>query len=158
MNASRLSPTGRYGVAAIITAAVLAGIATWTVARLAGVDIEAEQNGEVRDIGPAAVAIVSVIGGLLAWGVHSLLARREWLRWWPFIGSTALAISIIGPSWLADGAAAVALIAMHVVVAAVLIAGFSMRDLQLNPAGRSGASGPNASRTKAKHREAAASE
>ena len=45
-------------------------------------------------------------------------------RWWPFIGSTALAISMIGPSYLADGSSAVSLICMHVVVGVVLITGF----------------------------------
>jgi hypothetical protein len=32
--------------------------------------------------------------------------------------------SVIGPTWLADGLAAVVLIGMHVAVGAVLIAGF----------------------------------
>jgi Family of unknown function (DUF6069) len=45
-------------------------------------------------------------------------------RWWPFIGSTALAISMLGPSYLADGSSAVSLICLHVVVGVVLITGF----------------------------------
>jgi len=52
------------------------------------------------------------------------MARRGAARWWPLVGSTALAVSVIGPTWLADGLAAVVLIGMHVAVGAVLIAGF----------------------------------
>jgi hypothetical protein len=46
-------------------------------------------------------------------------------RRWPFVGGTALAISIIGPTWLADGLAGVVLICMHVAVGLVLIAAFT---------------------------------
>ena len=59
-----------------------------------------------------------------AWVVHSLLARSlRTARWWPFVGGTAIAVSMLGPSYLSDGAAAVALIAMHFAVGAVLIKG-----------------------------------
>jgi hypothetical protein len=68
----------------------------------------------------------SLAAGLAAWGVHALLARWRRARWWPFIGSTALAISITGPSYLADGISAVALICLHVIVGVVLIAGFTL--------------------------------
>jgi hypothetical protein len=57
--------------------------------------------------------------------VRALLARRGAARRWPLVGSTALAISIIGPTWLADGLAGVVLIGMHVAVGVVLIAGFA---------------------------------
>ena len=60
-----------------------------------------------------------------AWLVQRLLARRGAAGWWPFLGSTTLAISIIGPTWLADGAASVVLIGMHLAVGLVLIAGFN---------------------------------
>jgi hypothetical protein len=62
---------------------------------------------------------------LAAWGVRAQLARRRADRAWPFVGSTALAISIIGPAWLADSLARVVLIGMHVAVGLVLIAGFT---------------------------------
>jgi len=41
------------------------------------------------------------------------------------VASTALAISITGPSYQADGIAAVALICLHIAVGVVLIAGFT---------------------------------
>jgi hypothetical protein len=68
----------------------------------------------------------SLAAGLAAWGVYALLAHWRRARWWPFIGSTALAISITGPSYLADGISAVALICLHVIVGVVLIAGFTL--------------------------------
>jgi Family of unknown function (DUF6069) len=55
-----------------------------------------------------------------------VLARRaRTARWWPFVGSTAIAVPMIGPSYLADGAAAVVLISMHIAVGVVLIWGFA---------------------------------
>ena len=37
------------------------------------------------------------------------------------MGSTAIAISVLGPSYLSDGAPAVALIAMHLAVGAIVV-------------------------------------
>ena len=62
---------------------------------------------------------------MAARAVQRFLARRGAAGWWPFVGSTALAISIIGPTWLADGMASVVLIAMHLAVGLVLIAGLN---------------------------------
>jgi Family of unknown function (DUF6069) len=39
--------------------------------------------------------------------------------------TTTTTISIIGPTWIADGAASVVLIARHLAVGVVLIAGFN---------------------------------
>ena len=55
--------------------------------------------------------------------MFTLLARRRRVRWWPFTGSTALAISMIGPSYQSDGASSVALMCMHFAVGIVLIPG-----------------------------------
>jgi hypothetical protein len=41
------------------------------------------------------------------------------------VGSTALAVSMIGPSYLADGADAVTLMAIHLLVGATLIWGLA---------------------------------
>ncbi|MGB4864254.1 MAG: DUF6069 family protein [Tepidiformaceae bacterium] len=118
----------RLNTIGVLFVAVLAAVFVWSAFRLLGVDIEANQNGDVSDVEPAAVAFAALIGGLLAWAVHAFLASRGLLRWWPLVGSTALAISIIGPSYLADGESAMALITMHLVVGAVLIGGFSWLD------------------------------
>lgn len=106
--------------AATVVALVLYGLIRWL-----WVTPIAEMNGEDKTVGWANVLIVTVLAGLVAWGVAVLLQRAGKARWWPFVGSTALAISIIGPSYLADGASAVALILLHVAVAIVLIVGMT---------------------------------
>jgi len=117
----------------IIAVAVAAALVIWAVARLLGVDVEVEFGGEIRQVGPADILVTTVVVGLAAWVVYSLLARTpRTARWWPFVGSTAIAISMLGPSYLSDGAAAVTLIAMHFAVGAILIKGlFEARALAL---------------------------
>jgi hypothetical protein len=100
-------------------------LATWAVVRALGVELTVGKGADASQVGAVEVAAAAVVAGLAAWAVERQLARHGAGRWWPFVGSTALSISIIGPTWLADGAAGVALIAMHVVVGAVLIAGFT---------------------------------
>ena len=117
----------------IIAVAVAAALVIWAVARLLGVDVEVEFGGEIRQVGPADILVTTVVVGLAAWVVYSLLARTpRTARWWPYVASTALAISVLGPSYQSDGAAAVALIAMHLAVGAILIRGlFEVRALAL---------------------------
>ena len=112
--------------AAIVAVAAAVALVLWAVARLLGVDLDVRINGDVRQVGPADVLVATVLAGLAAWVVHSILARTpRTARWWPFVGSTALAISMTGPSYLSDGADAVALMAMHLLVGATLIYGFA---------------------------------
>jgi hypothetical protein len=54
-----------------------------------------------------------------------LASSARTARWWPFVGTTAIAVSMTGPSYLADGAAAVALISMHLAVGVVLVWGLA---------------------------------
>jgi hypothetical protein len=108
----------------VVAVAAAAALVIWAVARLLGVDVEVEFGGGIREVGPVDILATTIVVGLAAWVVHSLLARTpRTARWWPFVGSTALAVSMLGPSYQSDGAAAVALIAMHLAVGAVLIKG-----------------------------------
>jgi Family of unknown function (DUF6069) len=110
----------------VILVAVVVALAIWSAARLLGVELTVGKGADPSQVGPVDVLVATVLAGLLAWGAHSLLARTpRTARWWPVVGSTAIAISLTGPSYLADGASAVALIAMHVAVGAVLIWGFA---------------------------------
>ena len=110
--------------AGVVAVAAAAALAVWAVARLLGVEVEVELGGEVRQVGPADILVTTIVAGLAAWVVYSLLTRTPGTaRWWPFVGSTGIAVSMLGPSYLSDGAAAVALIAMHLVVGAVLVKG-----------------------------------
>ena len=110
----------------VVLAAVVVALAIWSAARLLGVELTVGKGVDPSQVGPVDVLVATVLAGLLAWGTHSLLARTpRTARWWPFVGSTAIAISVTGPSYLADGASAVALIVMHVAVGVVLIWGFA---------------------------------
>lgn len=108
-----------------MAAAMVAALAIWALARLLGVELTVGKGQDVSTVGAVEVLVVAGLAGLAAWGVRALLARRGAARRWPLVGSTALAISIIGPTWLADGLAGVVLIGMHVAVGVVLIAGFA---------------------------------
>jgi hypothetical protein len=111
--------------AAIVAAATLVALAIWGLARVLGVELAVGKGDQASLVGAADVLITVLLAGVAAWLVQGLLARRGAAGWWPFLGSTALAISIIGPTWLADGAASVVLIGMHLAVGLVLIAGFN---------------------------------
>ena len=115
----------RVGGPIVIAAAVAAVVVAYGLIRWLWVEPVAEVNGEEQIIGWAPVIIVTIVAGLIAWGVAVLLQRAGKAQWFPIIGSTALAISIIGPSYSADGASAVALIVLHVVAAIVLIYGLT---------------------------------
>ncbi len=112
--------------AGVVALAAIAALVIWAVVQLLGIDLTVRVGQGTSQVGAVDVLLATLFAGVAAWGVHWLLARRaRTARWWPFIGSTAIAVSIIGPSYLADGAAAVALISMHLVVGAILIKGFA---------------------------------
>jgi hypothetical protein len=111
--------------ARIVAVALVVALAIWELARMLGVELTVGKGQDAGPVGAADVLVTVVLAGLAAWGVQTLLARRRAAGWWPLVGSTALAISIIGPTWLADGAASVVLIGMHLAVGFVLIAGFN---------------------------------
>jgi Family of unknown function (DUF6069) len=117
----------------VVAVAAAAALIIWAVARLLGVDVEVELGGEIRQVGPVDILATTIVAGLAAWVVYSFLARTpRTARWWPLVGSIALAISMLGPSYQSDGAAAIALIAMHLAVGAILIRGlFEARALAM---------------------------
>jgi Family of unknown function (DUF6069) len=112
--------------AGVVLSAAVVALAIWAVARLLGVELTVGKGADPSQVGPVDVLVTTLVAGLLAWAAHRLLARSpRTARWWPFIGSTAIAVSLTGPNYLADGAAAVVLITMHVAVGFVLIWGFA---------------------------------
>jgi Family of unknown function (DUF6069) len=111
---------------AVVLVAVIVGVATWSVIRVLGVEPMVGKGSDPHPVGALDVAAATLVAGLAAWGVYAWLARRHLAGVWPFVGSTALAISIIGPSWFADGASAVSLICLHLAVALVLVMGFTL--------------------------------
>jgi hypothetical protein len=114
----------RRRIATVILAPAAALVA-WAVVRLIGVDLVVSSGDGTVD--PIDVLVAALLGALAAWLVVRVLERRSSRPrlWWSVIGSTALSVSIIGPSWLADGASGVSLIGLHVVTAIVVISGFA---------------------------------
>jgi hypothetical protein len=109
----------------VIAAATVVSLALYGLIRWLWVTPIAEMNGEDRVVGWSNVAIVTILAGLAAWGVAILLQRAGKARWFPSVGSIALALSILGPSFLADGSSVAALILLHFAVGIVLIVGFT---------------------------------
>jgi hypothetical protein len=111
--------------AATVVAAPVAALAAWGLIRLAGTDLVLKSGHGT--VGPAGVVTTALVAALAGWLVVRLVERAsaQPQRLWVLIGSTALGASLIGPSWLADGASAVALISLHVVTAVVVIGGFA---------------------------------
>jgi hypothetical protein len=109
----------------VVAAGVAVGLLLWAAWRLAGVDLTVRSGGQASQVGAVSVLVTTVVAGLAARAVYALMARRpRTLRWWPFVGTTAMCVSMIGPSYLADGVAAVALSSMHFAVGIVLTFGF----------------------------------
>jgi hypothetical protein len=110
---------------ATVVLAPLAALLGWAVIRLLGIDLVVSAG--TGTVGPLDVVVAALAGALGGWFVVRLLERHTAhpRGWWAFIGSTALSVSIIGPSYFADGASAVALMALHFVVAIVVITGFA---------------------------------
>jgi Family of unknown function (DUF6069) len=118
--------------AGVVAAALVVALTIWALARLLGVELTVGKGSDASLVGPGDVLVAVVLAGLAAWVVQQLLVRRGAAGWWPFVGSTALAVSIIGPTWLADGMASVVLIGIHLAVGLVLIAGFNRSVSGLN--------------------------
>jgi hypothetical protein len=109
----------------VIATAVAVALVAWALLRLLGVSPVVGRGGDAIAVTTVEVVAATVVAGLAAWATSAVLRRSGRPTWWPFVGSTALAVSIIGPSWLADGVSGVALIGMHVVVGIVLLGGFA---------------------------------
>jgi hypothetical protein len=108
---------------ATVVLAPVAALAAWAIVRLLGIDLDV--SGATGTVGAGDVVAAALAGAVAAWLVVALVERssRHPRAAWGLIASTGLSLSVIGPSWLADGA--VALIALHVVVAVVVIVGFA---------------------------------
>jgi len=105
--------------------APVAAIVAWAAVRLAGADLVLKDGRGA--VGPVDVIAAALVAGLGAWFVVRLLERHSDRPgfWWPLLGSAVLGLSLIGPSYLADGLDALALSGVHIVTAMVLIWGLA---------------------------------
>ena len=86
--------------------ATVVALGAWVLIRLAGIDLVVSAGTDT--VGPVDVGAAALAGAIAGWIVVGLLerySRRPRARW-PFVGSTALAVSIIGPTgrvlWLSS--------------------------------------------------------
>jgi hypothetical protein len=119
-----MTPRTRRRISTVVLAPIAALVA-WAIIRRMGIDLVVSSGDGT--VGATDVVAAALLGALAGWVVVRLVERRSRhpRRDWAIHGSTALAVSIIGPTWLADGASAVALTVLHVVVAVVVITGFA---------------------------------
>jgi Family of unknown function (DUF6069) len=116
--------TARNSRFATVVVAPVAALAAWAVVRLIGADLVLKSG---RTIGPGQVVAAALVGALAGWVVARWIEQhsRRPRPVWTFVGTTVLSASTIGPSWLADGATGVALVALHFVTGVIVIAGFA---------------------------------
>jgi hypothetical protein len=84
-----------------VAGAALAALAVWAIADpVAGVDLTVRQGPDaIREVGPAAVMLVSVLAGLAAWAALAVLERisSSARRDWTILTVVVLALSLTGP-------------------------------------------------------------
>ncbi len=133
MTPSAAAPTlrarGRVAVRPAALAVVGAGgaaVSTWAVAvPLLGAAPRVGAEGAVRTVGVGSVVAAALVAGLLGWALLVLLvrsvARAETV--WRAVAVVVLLLSLGGPVAMGVGTTSVAVLAaLHVVVAAVLVA------------------------------------
>ena len=130
--APTVDPSDRRGRVAVRPAAlaVAGGVAAatlaWTVAvPLLGVDLRVGDPGGEQPVGAGSVVAAAAVAGLLGWALLALLvrsvARAETV--WRAVAVVVLLLSLGGPVAMGVGTTSVAvLLALHAVVAAVLVA------------------------------------
>jgi hypothetical protein len=110
-----------------VVSALAATLAIWLIAHaLAGVDLTVRSGAgdDVQQIGPASIAVASLLAGLAAWGLLAMLERvaRRPRMTWTVIACTTLVLSLAGPIALGQTNSAIAtLTCMHLAAAGILI-------------------------------------
>lgn len=110
-----------------VLSALAATLAIWLIAHpLVGVDLTVRPGAgnDVQQIGPASIALTSLLAGLAACGLLAVLERvaRRPRATWTVIASTTLALSLAGPICLGQTNGAIAtLTSMHLAAAGILI-------------------------------------
>jgi Family of unknown function (DUF6069) len=114
-----------------VIGAPAAALGTWALAvPLAGITLTARAGDSTQTVGPVAIAVTSLLAGLAAWALVTILERfvARPGRVWRISAPVMFAASLTGPLGSGVGAAAVlALVLLHLVVAAVLLLGLVRR-------------------------------
>ncbi|TDQ01002.1 DUF6069 family protein [Labedaea rhizosphaerae] len=111
-----------------VAGAVAGAVLVWLIAvPVAGVDLVATpMGGSTMHVTLLAVLVSSLVVGLAGLGLLTLLERRsaKGLRNWTSTAAVVLVLSLASPMGGESLGAKLSLTAMHLVVGAVLIAGF----------------------------------
>lgn len=110
----------------IVVGATVSSLVAWLcLAQLAGVDLEVGSGGSVREVGGLAVAVTALLTSLVGVLVLRVLESRGTggLRTWSVVAVVVTLVSFLGPLGATTGAAKGALLALHTIVATVVIVG-----------------------------------
>ncbi|GIF46364.1 hypothetical protein DFJ67_4979 [Asanoa ferruginea] len=121
-----LKAHSRVRGAAVVGATVVAAeLVFLAVHEAAGVDLAVRSGGTVTHVGAAAVAAVSLLVALAAWGLLALLQRMSarGRRIWTIVATVIFVVSLLGPLGAETAGATLGLAALHLIVAAVVIPG-----------------------------------
>jgi hypothetical protein len=131
-SAPTVVPRGRRGRVAVrpaalaVLGAVCAAVLAWAVAvPLLGVDVRVGTAGAAQAVGVGSVVAAAAVAGLLGWALLAVLVRTvpHAVPVWRVFAVAVLLLSLGGPVAMGVGTASVVvLLALHVVVAAVLVA------------------------------------
>ena len=113
----------------VILATALAALAVWTILDpLIGLDLTVRSGTATATttatVGPVAVALTSLTAGLAGWALLAVLERTvaRPARWWRAVALLVYAVSLLGPLGATSTGVALALAALHTVVAGLLVA------------------------------------
>ncbi|PFG30289.1 DUF6069 family protein [Paramicrobacterium agarici] len=139
--ASQRTSTGARAFTSTLTIAIatLAALLIWAICvPLLGIELDVPQAG--MTVGPIAIAVSALGGGIAAWGLQATMGRtRRGLKAWTVVALVVLALSLAGPALSgAIGAALSILEILHIVVGTILIVGLR-RAGRAAPARRSNA-------------------
>ena len=112
-----------------VAGGVVGALVVWAVAEfVVGLDLRTpafSSDQQPQELNAALVAVSSLVGGLAAWGVLALLERfrAHAHRAWLVVAPIALLVSLSAPlsGTGISGSERIALVAMHLAVAAVVI-------------------------------------
>lgn len=110
----------------IVGGATVSSLFAWLcLAQLAGVDLEVDSGGSIREVGGLAVVTTALLTSLVGVLVLRFLESRSvgGLRTWTVVAIVVTLLSFLGPLGATTGAAKGVLFALHTIVAAVVIVG-----------------------------------
>jgi hypothetical protein len=118
--------TGRRLVTLLV--AVVATSLVWTIAeKVFDVDVKVKQNGTETAVQLPSVIIVTLLAGLVGWGLLALLERfsARGRRIWTIIAVVVLVVSLLGPLSGITAGAKVTLLLLHLAAGLVIIPGLA---------------------------------